>query len=351
MDQRQGTASSTAVSRIEAMALTVKPPELPDAAAFRAAALASRDPIRFATDWANRIYDAARGGVRPQVERMREQLARQRARLEREDDLAERELFERCDRTHIAFEKPSPLTRKERIDLVTYLLLLVALLAASIVVISMILLDNGVLQSEARAFMFAIVPAAGSLLLARFASDSDSKSEARRARRIINAVSLLLLAAWVPLFVFVFGTGATESLDGSIDRLVAGVVKPAAPGGSPLERAFLIVALAFEVFGGATLKGVIDQLRSRGERPVPVKSAHRIALEGELDQVSERRCRIEQADGALLARLEEIDAGRHAFVEEMRALLHAPPATTPERPIPIMTKAPSTAQTNGRTSP
>lgn len=296
--------------------------ELPRPEEVRAVALASDPPKDAAHQYALRRYDHATMTPRAEANGARRSLDRHRERLtERYQGL--KSTLDGTSRNVIKYNRRAPMTRKEWMDLGVLLVLLFAVLSASIATIKTIALDTGIVQSQAQAVAFGLVPAVGAFLVAHFVNGLQTVSRYHRVRRAISISVMVLLALWTCLFVVVFGTGATADIDDIITKITSSRVPSRT---NPIaERAFFIVAVLFEVLGGASLKLSIEQVLTRGERPKPQRSAIYAEREHELKHISTELGKVELLDTRLAARLDTIDAGRAAYADAVLALLLCPP--------------------------
>lgn len=297
--------------------------ELPDPEAVRAVAIASDTPKETVREYGLRRYDHATTAARIEAGGARRGLDRHRERLTDRYRCVGHTLRE-TNRLVLSYGPRAPMTHKERLELAVLVVLLIALLAASMATIKTIALDTGIVPTQAQAVAFALVPAVGAFLIAQFVTGLPTVSGYRRARRAANISAMVLLALWTCLFVTVFGTGATAG----IDDIISGITSGDGPSGvDPFtERAFFIVAVLFEILGGASVKLSIQQVLTRGERCIPERSGVYAEREHELKHASSELGEIESVDAALAARLDTIAAGRVAYADAVLALLLCPPA-------------------------
>ena len=299
-------------------------PEAPDHESVRAIGVTSDNPRQAVRSFAERQFDHAVSGHKSAVEKTRKMLRREDERLEKRYRVLNQAIDE-TPRNDIDYKKSRKMPFRERLALFVQVIMLLAILGASVATIKAIALDTGIVQSAAQAIAFGLVPAVGAFILAHFVVTITIQSSYRFWKRAINISAVLLLWPWTFLFVTVFGTGATMGIDEMIAQMGSGFGEPITPGGSLMERAFFVGAILFEVTAGATFKISIDQILRRSERAIPERNAFFSDREQELASIVDEWSEVQDADASLEGRLEEIDAGRKAFADEVLALLMLSP--------------------------
>jgi hypothetical protein len=308
-------------------------------------AVASDAPKEAVWQHAARRYDHDTVGARTEADGARRSLARHRERLITGYERDERALRE-MNRTVIKSMPRDPLTFKEWIDLGVLSLLLIAALAASVATIKAIVLDTGIVQSEAQAVALGLVPTLGAFLIARFVNGLPTLSGYRRARRAVNLSAMTLVGLWTVLFATVFATGATAGIDDIVAGLASGET---APSVNPfLERAFFIVAVLFEILVSAAFEMSLEQTLMRGQRFASDPCGIYSERKNEFKHVSTELGEVEDADTKLAARLATIEAGRLAYADACVGMLFCPSATASTRAGVRDHTAPSTKRPSGR---
>lgn len=322
MEKQKEIASISASIVDGARAILASMPTLEpiDADSLRAVAIASDTPKAAARQLAFHRYEQSTAAHRVRVERARQELARHRERLTEQYRRIYDALRE-TSRVEIDYSPRRRMTLKEKFDLALLVLLLAALLGASVATIKTVALDTGIVQSGAQALAFGLVPVVGAFVVAHFVGELSTRSAYLRAKRAVNVCAMMLLGLWTPLFVVVFGTGATADIDDIIAEMTSGGNAGSPSGGSLAERAFFVTAILFEVFGGATFKLSIEQILGRSERCVPERAGLYAERERELAHISTELGEVEAADTELVGRLDELRAGGPAYADAVLALL------------------------------
>lgn len=211
-----------------------------------------------------------------------------------------------------------PWTGPDRVQVVAYSVLSIAMLAAAWNLTTTTLLNTGLFRTRFEAGTLALTPLLGAIVFKCGCMFVRTDSGKRNYLRGLFAASVLFWAAWIILYASAFGHGVAESVDDVIAQFRAGPGADSGNGESQssidVGQAFIAVSFLAEAFIAALVWLVIEQIVATHAGATSVLNPERISLE---------RTAVEaRAQREVLAQEQRDDLAERSMLES-RLALHA----------------------------
>lgn len=326
-DERVVISEPAVQAALDLCRQSVPQPSAPDRETLRSQCLAADRPKQAAREVAEHAYDQATLSHRNEAEAGLELLEREDQRIEAEYGSV-RSAKDESRRIVLNFREAAKLPPNKRREYMILTACMLAVWAAGIATIMVILQNSGLIRSVYQSVAIALAPTAGALFVAKFVTDLNTRTWHRRLKRTLGLFAILLLPAWIVLFALTFVSEATVGVDVMLEAMLGNEPSVGDGGSGSHSIVFFVVALLFEISGGASLKVALSDLVAGLDRFDIERDALRIDREHEMRASVSEQCRVRGAMAQLRGRIAELDSGREAFVDTVYGQLLNPFADT-----------------------